>query len=37
MFQPKDKDWPSGYKNKTPKYTIYKRPTSNLGTHTDGK
>ena len=18
MFQPKDKDWPSGYKNKTP-------------------
>ena len=33
--QPKDKDWPNGYKNKTPIYAGYKRPTSNLETHTD--
>ena len=31
----KDKDWLNGYKNKTPIYAVYKRPTSNLGTHTD--
>ena len=31
----KDKDWPSGYKNKTPIYAAYKRPTSKQGTHTD--
>ena len=31
----KDKDWLSGYKNKTPIYAVYKRPTSNLGTQTD--
>ena len=24
-----------GYKNKTHIYTVYKRPTSDLGTHTD--
>ena len=24
--QPKDKDWPNGYKNKTPLYAAYKRP-----------
>ena len=35
MPQPKDKDWLNGYKNKTPIYAVYKRPTSNLGTHTD--
>ena len=33
--QPKDKDWLNGYKNKTPIYAVYKRHTSNLGTHTD--
>ena len=30
MPQPKDKDWLNGYKNKTPIYAGYKRPTSNL-------
>ena len=33
--QPKDKDWLNGYKNKTPMYAVYKRPTSKQGTHTD--
>ena len=33
MPQPKDKDWLNGYKNKTPIYAVYKRPTSNLGTY----
>ena len=28
MPQPKDKDWLNGYKNKTPTYAVYKRPTS---------
>ena len=37
MPQPKDKDWPNGYKNKTPVYVVYKRPTSKQGTHTDWK
>ena len=37
MPQPKDKDWLNGYKNKTPIYSVYKRPTSDLGTHTDWK
>ena len=32
---PKDKDWLNGYKNKATIYVVYKRPTSNLGTHTD--
>ena len=32
-FQPKD--WLNGYKNKTHIYVVYKRPTSDLGTHTD--
>ena len=31
----KDKDWLNGYKNKTPIYFVYKRPTSKQGTHTD--
>ena len=35
MPQPKDKDWLNGYKNKTPIYVVYKRPTSKQGTHTD--
>ena len=33
MSQPKDKDWLNGYKNKTPIYAVYKRPTSKQGTH----
>ena len=33
--QPKDKDWLNGYKNKTPIYAVYKRPTSKQGTYTD--
>ena len=37
MPQTKDKDWLNGYNNKTPLYVVYKRPTSNLGTHTDWK
>ena len=28
MPQPKDKGWLNGYKNKTPRYAIYKRLTS---------
>ena len=35
MPQSKDKDWLNGYKNKTPIYAVYKRPTSKQGTHTD--
>ena len=35
MPHPKDKDWLNGYKNKTPTYVVYKRPTSKQGTHTD--
>ena len=31
MPQPKDKDWLNGYKNKTPIYVVYKRPTSKQG------
>ena len=33
MHQPKDKDWLDGYKNKTPIYVVYKRPTSKQGTY----
>jgi len=32
---PINKDWLKGYKNKTPIYALYKRPTSKQGTHTD--
>ena len=32
---PKDIDWLNGYKNKTHIYAVYKKPTSDLGTHTD--
>ena len=35
MLQPKDTGWLNGYKNKTHIYAVYKRPTSDLGTHTD--
>ena len=31
----KDTDWMNGYKNKTCIYAVYKRRTSDLGTHTD--
>ena len=31
----KDTDWLNGYKNKTPIYALYKRFTSDQGTHTD--
>ena len=33
MPQPKVIDWLNGYKNKTHVYTVFKRPTSLLGTH----
>ena len=33
MPQPKDKDWVNGYKNKTPMYAVYKRPTSKQRTY----
>ena len=35
MPQPKETDWLNGYKNKTDVYVVYKRLTSDLGTHTD--
>lgn len=35
MLQPKDTKWLSGYKNKTHIYTVYKKSTSVLRTHTD--
>ena len=37
MAQPKDTDWLNGYRNNTHIYAVYKRPTSDLGTHTDWK
>ena len=37
MFQPKDTVLLNGYKNKTHIYAVYKRPTSDLGTHTAWK
>ena len=33
MPQAKDKDWLNGYKDKTPIYAVYKRPTSLQGTY----
>ena len=33
MLQPKGTDWLNGHKNNTCIYAIYKRPTSDLGTH----
>ena len=33
MPQPKVKGWLNGYKNKTPIYVVYKRPTSKQGTY----
>ena len=37
MLQPTDIDWLNGYKSKTRIYAVYKRTTSDLGTHTDWK
>jgi len=37
MLQPKHTDWMSGYKNKTHRYAVYKKPTSDLKTHVDWK
>ena len=37
MLQPNDTDWLNGYKNKTYKYAVYKKPTSVLKTHIDRK
>ena len=37
MLQQKDTGLLNGYKNKTHIYAVYKRPTSDLGTHTDWK
>ena len=37
MLQPKNKDWLNEYKNKTYIYAVYKKPTSDLKTHTDWK
>ena len=37
MFQPKDRDWVNGYKNKSHIIAVYKRNTSDLGTHIDWK
>ena len=33
MPQTKDKDWLNGYKNKTPIFVVYKRPTSKWDTY----
>ena len=33
MLQPKDTDWLNGYKNKTHKYAVCKKFTSDLMTH----
>ena len=37
MIQPKDSDWLNGHKNKTYIYAVYKKPTSDIKTHTDWK
>ena len=43
MLQPNDTDWLSGYKNKTYIYVyiyiyaVYKKPTSDLKTQTEGE
>ena len=37
MLKPKDTDWLNGYKNKTHRYALYKKHTSDLRTHTDWK
>ena len=37
MLQTKDIDWLNGIKNKDHIYAVYKKPTSDLGTHTNWK
>ena len=37
MLEPKDTGLLNEYKNKTHIYAVYKKPTSDLGTHTDWK
>ena len=37
MLQPRDTDWLNGYKNRTHIYATYKKLTSDLKTHIDGK
>ena len=37
MLSPKDTDWLNGYKNKSHIFAVYKRPTSDLETHTEWK
>ena len=37
MPQPKETDQLNGYKNNISIYAVYKKPTSDLGTHTDSK
>ena len=37
MLQPKDTSSLNEYKNKAHIYAVYKRPTSDLGTHADWK
>ena len=36
-LQPKDTAWMNGYKNKIHMYAVYKKPISDLKTHTDWK
>ena len=35
MLQPKDTAWMNVYKNKIHMYAVYKKPISDLKTHTD--
>ena len=35
MLQTKERNWLNGYENKTHTFAVYKRPTSELGTHRD--
>ena len=37
MLQTRDTDWLNGYKKKTHKYAVYKKPISDLKTHIDWK
>ena len=37
MPQPKEKDWLNGYKNKTPRYIVYKIPTLKHRTQTESE
>ena len=37
MLQPKDTDWPNGYKYMTHIYVVYKKPTSDLKAHIESE